>query len=173
MASINLVQQWGACIPASTDPEFQAFMEHLIEVGERSPKQNIGLLPRILSDGIRGHHFSFRVISAAPEEVIQSALEDIVPPEHIFGTRFRFDSNTGEIESIIRVPAGYGKVAVLDELQLQLQISPDRIVYVGDGSSDVHVMLHVNRRDGFTVAVSENEYIAPIARRSIPSGRMP
>ena len=50
-----------------------------------------------------------------------------------------------------------------------LQISPDRIVYVGDGSSDVHVMLHVNRRDGFTIAVSENRYIAPIARRVILS----
>jgi len=30
-------------------------------------------------------------------------------------------------------------------------------------------MLHVNRRDGFTIAVSENKYIAPIARRSILS----
>jgi hypothetical protein len=30
-------------------------------------------------------------------------------------------------------------------------------------------MLHVNRRDGFTVAVSENKYITPIAHRSILS----
>jgi len=30
-------------------------------------------------------------------------------------------------------------------------------------------MLHVNRRDGFTVAVSENKYITPIAKRSIIS----
>jgi hypothetical protein len=30
-------------------------------------------------------------------------------------------------------------------------------------------MLHVNRRDGLTIAVSENEYIVPIARRSILS----
>jgi HAD superfamily phosphoserine phosphatase-like hydrolase len=172
MARINLVQQGGELAYLLLhDPEFRRVRkEHLIEVGRRVRlKQNIDLLPKILSDGIEGHHFSFRVISAAPEEVIQSALEDIVRPEHIFGTRFRFNSDTGEIESIIRVPAGYGKVAVLDELQLQLQISPDRIVYVGDGSSDVHVMLHVNRRDGFTVAVSENEYIAPIAKRSILS----
>jgi hypothetical protein len=33
----------------------------------------------------------------------------------------------------------------------------------------VHVMLHVNRLDGYTIAVSENPYIAPIARRSILS----
>lgn len=40
---------------------------------------------------------------------------------------------------------------------------------MGDGSSDVHVMLHVNRRDGFTIAVSENRYIVPIARRVVLS----
>jgi hypothetical protein len=30
-------------------------------------------------------------------------------------------------------------------------------------------MLHVNRRDGYTIAVSEAKYITPIARRSILS----
>jgi predicted HAD superfamily phosphohydrolase len=40
---------------------------------------------------------------------------------------------------------------------------------VGDGSSDIHVMLHVNRRDGYTIAVAENKYLAPIAKRSIIS----
>ena len=35
-------------------------------------------------------------------------------------------------------------------------MSADRVIYVGDGSSDVHVMLHVNNHDGFiTIAVSE------------------
>ena len=172
MARINLVQQGGELAYLLLhDPEFRRVRaEHLIEVGKRIRlKQNIELLPQILRAGIAGHHFSFYVISAAPEEVIQSALENIVPPEHIFGTRFRYHPQTGEIESIVRVPAGYGKVAVLDELQAQLQLSPDRVIYVGDGSSDVHVMLHVNRCDGFTVAVSENKYIAPIAKRTILS----
>jgi len=50
-----------------------------------------------------------------------------------------------------------------------LRVSADRIVYVGDGSSDIHVMLHVNRRDGLTIAVSENKYIGPIATRSVLS----
>jgi predicted HAD superfamily phosphohydrolase len=40
---------------------------------------------------------------------------------------------------------------------------------VGDGSSDVHVMLHVNRLSGLTIAVSENRYITPIASRTILS----
>jgi phosphoserine phosphatase len=144
--------------------------EHLWEVGRRIRlKRNIDRLIPILEDGMEGHCFSFYVVSAAPEEVIQSALEGLVPPDHIFGTRFRYDAGSGEVESIVRVPAGYGKVAVLDELQASLQLGPDRVVYVGDGSSDVHVMLHVNRRDGFTIAVSENKHLAPIAKRTVLS----
>jgi predicted HAD superfamily phosphohydrolase len=67
------------------------------------------------------------------------------------------------------VPAGYGKVAVLEELETSLSIAPERTIYVGDGSSDVHVMLHVNNRDGFTIAVSENKQLARIARRTVLS----
>jgi HAD superfamily phosphoserine phosphatase-like hydrolase len=172
MAKIKLVQQGGELAYLLLhDPEFRRVRrEHLIEVGKRIRlKQNIHLLPQLLQNGIEGYEFSFYVISAAPEEVVQSALEGIVPPDHIFGTRFRYHQTTGEIESIVRVPAGYGKVAVLGELQQQLQLSPDHVVYVGDGSSDVHVMLHVNRCDGFTVAVSENKYLTPIAQRTILS----
>jgi predicted HAD superfamily phosphohydrolase len=73
------------------------------------------------------------------------------------------------VRSIVRVPAGYGKVTVLEELEAQLEISPDHTIYVGDGSSDVHVMLHVNNRDGFTLAVSENRHIARIAKRTVLS----
>jgi hypothetical protein len=131
-------------------------------------KKNIDLLYRILHEGIAGHHFEFYVLSAAPVEVICSALENIVPADHIYGTQFRY-SSSGKIDTIEQVTAGYGKVAALDRLQNGLQIGPDRIVYVGDGSSDVHVMLHVNRRDGFTIAVSENKHLAPIAKRTVLS----
>lgn len=172
LARINMVQQGGELAYLLLhDPEYrQVRREHLVEVGKRIRlKQNIQQLSQLLKSGIDGYGFSFCVISAAPEEVIESALEGIVPPDHIYGTRFRYDSSTGEIQSIIRVPAGYGKVAVLDALQTELQVSPDRIIYVGDGSSDVHVMLHVNRRDGFTIAVSEAKYITSIARRTVLS----
>jgi len=67
------------------------------------------------------------------------------------------------------VPAGYGKVEVLEGIERRLQINPDRTVYVGDGSSDVHVMLHVNNRDGFTIAVSENQLLSRIAQRTVLS----
>jgi hypothetical protein len=86
---------------------------------------------------------------------VHSALAGIVPPERIIATRFVYDERTGEVASIARVPAGYGKVAAVDELRDQLGIPGDRMVYVGDGSSDIHVMLHVNRCDGLTIAASE------------------
>ncbi|HMK22202.1 MAG TPA: HAD family hydrolase, partial [Terriglobales bacterium] len=172
MAKLNLVQQGGELAYLLLhDPEFHDRVrpEHLREVGKRIRlKENIDFLHRVLDQGIAGYRFEFYVLSAAPVEVIQSALEGIVPADHIFGTQFRYHPS-GEIAAIERVTAGYGKVAVLDRIQNELQVSSDRIVYVGDGSSDVHVMLHVNRRDGFTIAVSENKHLAPIARRSVLS----
>lgn len=171
LSRIRLIQQGGELAYLLLhDPEFRKVRrEHLVEVGKRIRlKQNIRMLSQLLG-GIDGHHFSFYVVSAAPQEVIQSALEGIVPEDHIFGTQFRYDSATGEIQSIVRVPAGYGKVAVLDELRTSLKLSSDRIVYVGDGSSDVHVMLHVNRLSGLTIAVSENRFITQIAARTVLS----
>lgn len=170
LSSIHLVQQGGELAYLLLhDPEFRkARREHLIEVGKRVRlKANIALLSQLLKD-LDGHHFSFYVVSAAPQEVIESALEGIVEPDHIIGTRFRY-AESGEIESIVRLPAGYGKVAVVDELRAGLPIGYDSLVYVGDGSSDLHVMLHVNRLDGLTIAVSENRYITQVASRTILS----
>ena len=172
LARINLVQQGGELAYLLLhDPEYrQVRREHLVEVGKRIRlKHNLRRLVDILEAGIEDHRFSFHVVSAAPEEVVQSALEGIVAPDHIYGTRLHYDPQTGEIQAIRHVSAGYGKVAVLSELQARLQVSPDHVVYVGDGSSDIHVMLHVNRLDGYTIAVSENPYLAPIARRTILS----
>ena len=172
MARLNLVQQGGELAYLLLhDPEFHDRVrpEHLREAGKRIRlKENIDVLDRVLEDGIPGYRFDFYVLSAAPVEVIQSALEGIVPADHIYGTQFRYHLS-GEIAAIEQVTAGYGKVATLDRIQSDLEISSNRVVYVGDGSSDVHVMLHVNRRDGFTIAVSENKHIAPIARRSVLS----
>src|SRR5271170_4109141 len=142
MAKLNLVQQ-GAELAYLLlhDPEFHSRVrrEHLYEVGKNIRlKENIALLYQILESGIEGYHFDFYVLSAAPVEIVQSALEGIVPRDHIYGTEFRY-TPSGQIESITRATAGYGKVAVLDQLQAQQQVGPDHIVYVGDGSSDVHV----------------------------------
>ena len=172
LARINLVQQ-GAELSYLLlhDPEYRRVRrEDLVEAGRRIRlKHNLGRLVEILDHGIEGFQFSFFVVSAAPEEIVQSALLGIIPPDHIYGTRFQYDRETGEIQSILGVSAGYGKVAALTEIQSRLQVGLDHVVYVGDGSSDVHVMLHVNRLDGYTIAVSENKYLAPIARRTILS----
>jgi hypothetical protein len=101
-------------------------------------------------------------------EIVVSALEGIVPADHVYGTEFSYGS-AGEIERIVRTTAGYGKVSALDQLQNRLQIGPDHIIYMGDGSSDIHVMLHVNARYGYTIAASESKHVAQIANRSVLS----
>jgi phosphoserine phosphatase len=172
LARANLVQQGGElAYLIRHDPDFRAVRrEHLIEAGRRVRlKADIPALVRFLEGGLDRHRFSFFVISAAPREVVVSALAGVVPPEHIYGTELDYDPHSGEVRAIARVPAGYGKVAVLDELQQRLGVATDRIVYIGDGSSDVHVMLHVNNGDGFTIAVSENRQLARIARCTVLS----
>lgn len=171
LARCNLVQQGGElAYLIRHDPEFRGVRrEHLVETGQRVRlRKDIPALVDFLARGVEGCKFSFFVISAAPREVIQSALAGIVSPDHIFGTEFQYDS-TGEVQAIVRVPAGYGKVAVIEQLEEALGLTPDRTIYVGDGSSDVHVMLHVNNRDGFTIAVSENTQLARIARTTVLS----
>jgi HAD superfamily phosphoserine phosphatase-like hydrolase len=172
MARLNLVQQ-GAELAYLLlhDPEFKNRVrkEHLSEVGKRIRlKENIALLYQILEGGIPGYHFDFYVLSAAPVEIVRSALEGIVPADHIYGTEFQY-KDSGEIDTITRATAGYGKVFVLDQLQTRAQIGPDHIAYVGDGSSDVHVMLHTNVRDGYTIAVSEAKHVSQVAKRTVLS----
>ena len=172
MAELNLVQQ-GAELAYLLlhDPQFRSRVRrhHLYQAGKKIRlKQNIELLYKILDNGIDGYHFDFYVLSAAPVEIVRSALEGIVPPDHIFGTEFQYNA-AGEIETIARATAGYGKVARLVQLQADLQIAPDHIIYAGDGSSDLHAMLHVNGCDGLTIAVSESRNVAQIAKRTVLS----
>jgi HAD superfamily phosphoserine phosphatase-like hydrolase len=172
LAASNLVNQGGElAYLIRHDPEFRGVRkEHLIEAGRRVRlRKDIPILMEFLERGLEDCQFSFFVVSAAPKEVVQSALHGIVSPDHIFGTELEYDPRSGEVRSIRRVPAGYGKVSVLEELEERLGTPPDRTIYVGDGSSDVHVMLHVNNRDGFTIAVSENKHLARIAKRTVLS----
>src|SRR5246127_1928909 len=172
LSNLSLVQQ-GAELSYLIlhDPGFRKVRrEHLIETGKRIRlKHDVGLFARSLDSLADGYRFSFYVISAGPQEIIESALEGIVPPDHIFGTRFRFNESTGEVESIIRASAGWGKITVLEELRASLGISHDHIIYMGDGSSDLPVMMHVNHHDGLTIAVSEAKYITKVARRTVLS----
>jgi HAD superfamily phosphoserine phosphatase-like hydrolase len=172
LAGTNLVQQGGElAYLIRHDPDFRGVRrEHLMEAGRRVHlKDALPVLVKSLEELIAGCRFSFFVVSAGPRELVASALEGIVPPEHIYATEFEYDSASGEVSAIARVVAGYGKVAVIDDLSRKVAVPSDRIIYVGDGSSDVHVMLHVNNGDGFTIAVSENRQLARIARCTVLS----
>jgi 2-hydroxy-3-keto-5-methylthiopentenyl-1-phosphate phosphatase len=172
LSQINLVQQ-GAELSYLIlhDPEFRRVrQEHLVETGKRIRlKHNVALFAKALENLAEGYNFSFYVISAAPQEIIQSALEGIVPPENIFGTRFYYEPSNGEVKAIVRASAGWGKITALEEIRAKLGISHDHIIYMGDGSSDLPVMMHVNSYDGLTIAVSEAEFITRVAKRTVLS----
>src|SRR3984893_1922277 len=113
LARSTLVQQGGElAYLIRHDPEFRGVRrEHLVETGRRVRlKSAIPALVDFMRRGAAGYQFSFFVISAAPREIVTSALAGIVPPEHIYGTELDFDPRTGEVRAISRVPAGYGKV---------------------------------------------------------------
>src|SRR6202034_997751 len=136
LAQSNLVQQGGElAYLIRHDPEFRGVRrEHLVEAGRRVRlKSAIPQLTEFLARGTDGYQFSFFVISAAPREIVISALAGVIPPENIYGTELGFDTRSGEVRAIKRVPAGYGKVAVIEELEHRLGVTPDRMIYVGDG----------------------------------------
>ena len=172
LSQLNLVQQ-GAELAylLAHDPDFRRVTRNdLLEVGRRVRlKRNVELLSRMLAQGIDGHRFDFYVISAAPEEVVLSALDGIVPADHVVGTRFQFQENGGQIGSLMSVAAGNGKVAAVEEIRARHVVPRDQVIYVGDGQSDIQVMLHVNRGDGFTIAASEAREVAHIAKRTVIS----
>ena len=56
------------------------------------------------------------------------------------------------------------KVAVLQEFELKLQMSPDCVIYVGDSSSYLCLMYDVNSRAVQTIAVSETKSISRICQ---------
>ena len=172
LSRLNLVQS-GAELTylLRHDPEYRRVRQgDLEEVGRRIRlKRNIHRLPEILERGIEGYCFDFYVVSAAPEEIVHAALAGIVPPSHVIGTRLRWDTTSGEIASIERVAAGYGKVEVVESLRTTLGVPRERLVYVGDGGSDLHVMLHANRGEGLTIAVSQSRRITQVARRTVLS----
>jgi 2-hydroxy-3-keto-5-methylthiopentenyl-1-phosphate phosphatase len=75
----HLIQQGGELAYLLLhDPAFRSLRrEHLQEAGTKVRlKSNIHTLSRILED-IGGAHFSYYVVSAAPQEIVESALEGL------------------------------------------------------------------------------------------------
>jgi 2-hydroxy-3-keto-5-methylthiopentenyl-1-phosphate phosphatase len=110
LSRLNLVQS-GAELTylLRHDPDFRGVKEqHLVEVGRRIRlKRNIALLADFLKDGIDGFSFDFYVVSAAPWLVVNSALQGLVPPDHIIGAHFGFNEETGEIENMMNRMTAY------------------------------------------------------------------
>src|SRR3981189_2562450 len=154
LAEMNLVQQ-GAELSYLIlhDPDFRRVRrEHLVDTGKRIRlKHDVAVFARTLENLAEGYKFHFNVISAAPQEIIESALEGIVPPDHIFGTRFRYKEATGEAGSIISASAGWGNTTAPGCLRSTLGINHDGGRDMGEDSSELPVMMHVNQYDGLTI----------------------
>lgn len=152
------------------DPDYagKVTKELLYEVGkEIELKKGVPELMKILSEGIDDCDFSTYIVSAAPEECIQKAVERIFPVDNIYGTTFVYKN--GVVQDVERTNAGHAKVSTLDMLKIKENVTRYAIVYVGDGSSDVHVMLHVRSYNGYTITVSPAPYMGHICRRSVIS----
>src|ERR1700730_1240224 len=105
-----------------------------------------------LSELIGFHGFHDKVKGLAEMNLVQQGAElsylilhdpDFrrVRKDHLIetGTRIRYNESNGEVESIVRASAGWGKITVLEERRAELSISHDHIIYMGDGSSDIPV----------------------------------
>lgn len=135
-------------------------------IGEPNPSSSEREFAK--QEGRSENKFCCYVLSACPSEIIGTALKNILPPKNIYGTTFTYDGKEKAC-NIERTGAGQGKVATLDYLREKERIPRDRIIYVGDGSSDLHVMLHVNAYGGYPIAVSASPYLGHISKRTVLS----
>lgn len=168
----NIVQLGGELahlIIRDPDYEGRVTRDLLYEVGkEIELKKGVPELMKILSEGIESCQFSTYILSAAPQESIEKAVEGIFPKENIYGTTFIYDDK-GVVVDVERTNAGHAKVSTLDMLKQKENVTRYAIIYVGDGSSDVHVMLHLKSYQGYTITVSPAPYMGHICRRSVIS----
>jgi len=152
------------------DPDYvgKVSKDLLCEVGkEVGLKKGVTELMNILAEGIDDHCFSTYILSAAPKECVEKSVEHIFPVENIYGTTFIYKDNI--VQDVDRTNAGHAKVSTLDMLKLKENVTRNDIIYVGDGSSDIHVMLHVMSYNGYTITVSPAPYMGHIGRRSVIS----
>ncbi len=168
----NIVQLGGELAHLiARDPDYagKVTKELLYEVGkEVGLKKGVTDLMKILAEGIDNNRFGTYIVSAAPKECVEKAVEHILPAENVFGTTFIYNEN-GIVVDVERTNAGHAKVATLDMLKEKENVPRNCIIYVGDGSSDVHVMLHIMAYDGYTITVSPSPYMGHICRRSVIS----
>ncbi|MCD6248350.1 MAG: HAD-IB family phosphatase, partial [Hadesarchaea archaeon] len=153
------------------DPDYRGKVtkELLREVGrEIKLKENIPELMEILQKGIKGKYFVPYVISASPEDIIKEALKGVLPEDHIYGTLYVYDEK-GVVRDVELVRAGSAKAEALNLARNRERIPHERTIYVGDGHSDMYVMLHVKIYNGYPIAVSPSPFLGHISRRTVLS----
>ncbi len=167
----NIVQLGGELAQLIVrDPDYigKITKDLLYEVGkEINLKKGVTELMSLMAEGIDDYRFATYIVSAAPKECVEKAVEHVLPLSNVYGTSFIFKN--GVAMDVERTNAGHAKVATLDMLKQKENVPRDAIVYVGDGSSDVHVMLHVKSYHGYTITVSPAPYMGHICRRSVIS----
>jgi len=167
----NIVQLGGELAHLVTrDPDYAGKVTKnlLYEVGkEVELKKGVTDLMKILNEGIDNYIFSPYILSAAPKECVEKAVENILAADNVYGTTFIYKD--GVVVDVERTNAGHAKVATLDMLKEKENVPRDAIIYVGDGSSDVHVMLHILSYNGYPITVSPAPYMGHICRRSVIS----
>lgn len=152
------------------DPDYagKVTKDLLHEVGkEIELKRGVPELVKILNEGIDNYNFIPYIVSAAPKECVEKAVEHILPAGSVYGTTFTYKN--GVVQDVERTNAGHAKVATLDMLKEKENVPRDAIIYVGDGSSDIHVMLHILSYNGYPITVSPSPYMGHICRRSVIS----
>ena len=141
----------------------------LYQVGkEVKLKKDVPDLFKILNEGVKGFTFCPYVVSAAPQEILNEALKGMLPEDRIFGSKLIYDEK-GYVIDVDRTNAAHAKVATVDMLKDKEGVPHERIIYVGDGASDIHVMLHILSYRGYPITVSPAPYMGHICRRTVLS----
>jgi phosphoserine phosphatase len=165
--------KFGAEIPYLIlhDPDYMGKVNKkmLLEVGkEIRLKKHLLELVKVLDQGVKGKRFSTHVISAAPQEVVQKALEGILPQENVHGTTFIYDKR-GTVVGVEKTAAGAAKVDILEVIRKKEKIPLDRAIYVGDGFSDMYIILYLRTYHGYTIGVTQASYLGNICKKTIIS----
>jgi len=153
------------------DPDYKGKVTRkmLLEVGkEIRLKKHLSELIKLLNQGVKGKRFSTHVISAAPREVVRRSLEGILPPENVHGTSFIYNKK-GVVVDVEKAAAGAAKVDFLEMIRKKEKIPLDRVIYVGDGFSDMYTILYVRAYNGYTIGVTPASYLGSICKKTIIS----
>ena len=143
------------------DPDYvgKVNKDLLYKVGkEVELKKGVPELMKTLAEGFDNYRFSTHIVSAAPKECVEKAVEHVFPVDNIHCTNFIYKNNI--VQDVERTNAGHAKVSTIDMLKQKENVTRDAIIYV---------VLHIMSYNGYTITVSPAPYMGHICRRSVIS----